>query len=189
MQLERIEGWGIPLVCMAAAAIGIYAQHQRLAGAQVELQKAQSAAISTSMNRVDITKNVGEPRVAISSEGPNEQAMFLADLRQKAVDAGVRLRSWAGVEQENNGSATEGEKNLTPGLIPIASELTIEGPYKAVRDFIAALEPAQPLYIFSNMTWRRTEIGTELKVTITRYVAERPATDATSNGVPGATRT
>jgi hypothetical protein len=123
-----------------------------------------------------------------------EETLFLTDIRQRAAASGVSIVSWtsnASPADPKRSNARPGE-NLpiapaTPGdelsdITQVVSNLSLSGTYRSLRTFLGGLASSDRLFTVGNVNWSRTDKGTQLTVTLTRYVQPaNPAAMATAD--------
>jgi hypothetical protein len=175
--VSKILGWVLPIGCVLIAGAVLFFQHKRLDEAQVQLRSAEDAAIKAAMERDSALRDGQDLRFAAAEKTPIEESQFLNDLRVRAAASGVKLLRWnsRAIEfgGESNSSTTTEEKekqDKLKGIIKIASDLTLAGPYANARRFVGGLTSSERLYTLGNVRWARTEKGTELLLTISRYI-------------------
>lgn len=102
---------------------------------------------------------------------PDEQAAFLTQLRVNAQNANVKL-----VQYTNMGVVVPPKQENAPPTIfrPVASNLTVQGPYMGTRAFAFSLLRANRLMNMNNVNWKRDSDGatTTLSFTLIRYVTD-----------------
>lgn len=161
-----------PIVCLALGVWLVWSQYRRSVALEddlarvrknVEFQKSMIAEIGSQPLAAK------EPSLTMSDA---EQATFLEGLRKIAGDSGVVLTKWSNVAAP----APDPEGKVAPlpdGVIPVLSNLEVNGPYASVRSFLYEIGKAPRLLNFSAVKWRRkdTDDTTTLSLTITRYVS------------------
>jgi hypothetical protein len=174
---------------MLVAAGALYVQFGKMKQAQDERDRAMQETQSAMVAKEAADSQPKEARYAAADRLPGEEALFLNDLRMKAMADGVQIVSWTAKGTDYKGGAapapgTAGATNDDPalkGLTKISSDLKLIGPYGPMRKFVDDMTRSDRLFTLSNATWSRGEAGsgmTTLTVTLGRYVA--PAAENTA---------
>lgn len=186
---SRIIGWIIPCLCIGAAGGVIFTQHRSLQESETNLRLAQQSVAEATAAREALEKNGQEFRFAAATQSPYEEAAFLNEIRQRAISSGIQISRWdsrnrnLGTDDAEASEDPEEQKRLEKlkGITRISSDLTLVGPYNGVRKFLGETTASERLFTLSNAKWsRRDEGGTELLVTISRYVEPPQAETAIS---------
>jgi Tfp pilus assembly protein PilO len=173
-QLVRLRLLAVlaPIVCLALGVWLVWSQRQRSVTLEqdlarvrknVEFQKSMIAEIGSQPLAAK------EPSLTMSDA---EQATFLEGLRKIAGDSGVVLTKWTNVAAPAPDPNSKAEP-LPDGVLPVLSNLEVNGPYASIRSFLYEIGRAPRLLNFSAVKWRRkdTDDTTTLSLTITRYVS------------------
>lgn len=188
MAFPRVLGWMIPGICMAGAVLVTYRQSQSLTEAQREREAAIGEVVAANKLRESLLSLGKERRYAAVVGDESEQTQFLGDLKARAAQNGVVIKSWSTqvdalgkpAELSTSGTVSDGEKDeLLTGLIRIRSNLTVAGQFSNIQVFLRELIQSDRLFTLSNVNWTRVSDETNLAVTISRYV-----TDAKGVGQP-----
>ncbi len=183
----RILGWLAPTLCIGVAASIAFVQHRSLQEAQGSLQLAQAAVQEATAAKEQLDAAGDETRYAAAGMGPYEESAFLNDLRSRAAACQVEIRRWDsrfrsfGSETNDETKDPEEEKRQEKlkGITRISSDLTLAGSYSGVRKFLGGMVASPRLFTLSNVKWSRQDTGgTELLVTVSRYVEPAKASDA-----------
>jgi len=176
--VSKILGWALPIGCVLIAGAVLFFQHKRLDEAQGQLRKAEDSAIQAAIERDKALRDGQDLRFAAAEKTSLEESQFLNDLRIRAASSGVKLLRWNsraiefGGETSSSDTPEEKEKQeKLKGIIKIASDLTLQGPYANARRFVGGITASERLYTLGNVRWARSEEGgTELLLTISRYI-------------------
>jgi len=192
MDNKRLIGWAVPCLCIAAAGGVVFTKHGQLQQAETQLRVAQEKVEEATKAREALERNGAEVRFAAATQSPYEEASFLNEIRQRAVSCGVVISRWDSRNRSFGDSAEEAptdpeeQKRLEKlkGITRISSDLTLIGPYSGIRKFLGETTAQERLYTLSNAKWsRKDEGGTELLVTVSRYV-EPPQPEAAITFTP-----
>jgi hypothetical protein len=196
MDNKRLIGWVVPCLCIAGAGAVVFTQHRKLQEAETQLRLAQAKVEEATKAREALERNSAEVRFAAATQSPYEEAAFLNEIRQRAIRCGVVISRWDSRNRAFGDSAEE-QASTDPkelerqeklkGITRISSDLTLIGPYSGIRKFLGETTAQERLYTLSNARWRRRdEGGTELLVTVSRYV-EPPQPEAAVTFTPETT--
>lgn len=192
----RLKGWLLPGISIAIAAIAIFNRHsaftalsQREVVARHELEEAQAAKKKMEEQPVD-------GRYAAEERSPTEETKFLDELRNRAKAAGVTIVRWSSHTSTYDKNKAGGppsptqakDEEAVKGLTKVSCDLAVSGAYPALRRFVAGLSTSPRLYTLSNVDWNRSDTGSELAMTLGRYLAPAapptdPSTNSTSHGI------
>lgn len=191
----RIFGWVVPGICLAGAAGVLFNRHQTLAAELQALDNANRAVQLAGSERAAIEIRPTARRYAAAEQNKMEETLFLTDIRQRAAASGVSIVSWTSQTSPadpKRANARPGEnvpiEPAKPGdelsdITQVISNLTLSGTYRALRTFLGGLASSDRLFTVGNVNWTRKDKGTELTVTLTRYVQPpNPNSVATDNG-------
>ncbi|HEY0866627.1 MAG TPA: hypothetical protein VGE01_04590 [Fimbriimonas sp.] len=182
-QLLRILGWAIPVICMAGGSYATYSQYSRLqtakesqAAAELDRKRAEDALTLARKQVEEAGRYAAEPSTDF------EGTLFLNDLRLRAQKAGVQIASWKTTTAPASAGAGSDEKRakLLEGIDRVSSELVLDGSYQAGRAFVEDLTRTERLYTINSARWNRgAEGGTQLTITVSRYVMKPSASTPT----------
>lgn len=191
----RIFGWVVPGICLAGAAGVLFNRHQTLSAELKALDNANQAVQLAGAERAAIEVQPSSRRYAAAEQNKMEETLFLTDIRQRAAASGVTIVSWtsqASPADPKRASARPGEvipvEPAKPGdelsdITQVVSNLALSGSYRALRTFLGGLASSDRLFTVGNVNWTRTDKGTQLTVTLTRYVQPpNPNSVATEDG-------
>jgi Tfp pilus assembly protein PilO len=174
----------IPVICAVAFGMVCFSQYKQRDLAQADMAQQQKNV--DSLNHImDMVK--AEPLMSkhLAAEAtPDEQASFLTQLRVDAQGAGVKL-----VQYMNQGQLMPQhpeDQNQSQSIYrPVASTLTVQGPYDGVRAFAYSLLRADRLMNMNGVSWKRDPDAksTTLSFTLIRYVTD-PVTTVQTTRVP-----
>lgn len=190
MKLSRVRlaAWAVPIVSFALTT-ALFIDRQTAFVASVRRTRALESELSEAYAKQDTMDDLKKAtRFACAKRSPKEEPVFFAGLRRHAALADVtivRLRSQAetlGDDKESNGgppaSATpagkETPETVVKGVTRVGCQLVLDGSYPALRRFLQGLWKSDRLYTMSDVTWNRAPNGTEMTLTLNRYLA--PAT-------------
>jgi len=183
VRLTSIIGVVVPLACAIVLGLLCMQQRQRLQDDQKDQVAQQQTVDSLNLmkNNVDIEPLTSKKIAAINTA--DEQAEFLTQLRLNAQNSGVKLVQYMNMgtpapRPDANGQLPQPSQN---DFRPVASTLTVQGPYNGVRAFAYALLRSNRLMNMNGVTWKRDteKTTTTLSFTLIRYVTE-PFTSATT---------
>jgi hypothetical protein len=171
LDLNRVLGWALPLVCMAVAAVLIIRQNSALQEANGKLLDAQRAETMAAAAKDLADKQSGKMRFAAAPATQNEESKFLDGLKIHAAAAGVKITRWNSRAGSTTAPAEAAEADpALHGITKRSGDLTLNGSFEAIRSFLVGMSQTNRLYTFSDMRWSRNEKGLELTTTISRYV-------------------
>jgi hypothetical protein len=189
----------MPAVSIGLATMVTLNQHRALEGEKVKLQLAQTAVQEAAAARDQIEKAGDETRYAATAMGPFEESAFLTDIRSRAQNCGVQIRRWDShskafgstpKEEESKDPEEQKREEKLKGIVRISSDLTIAGPYSGVRKFLGGMIASPRLFTLGNVKWTRSESGgTELVVSVSRYVQPAEASETVASLDPASTGT
>ncbi|MGI8922729.1 MAG: hypothetical protein ACR2HJ_01590 [Fimbriimonadales bacterium] len=171
----RIATLALPLVAVIASAVVIGTQVTRLRA--LENQKViadKNLGFLEDLIRQDQAQPLGDKVPAIPNN-PDEQELFLNELRQRAGASHVQVIRWANTSAKR---AKDKDKNKKlSDITPIASAIEVAGEYSKVRSFMYSLLRSSRLLNVSDLTWQRGSQypTTRLMFTLTRYVTKPQA--------------
>lgn len=180
-----IFGVTIPLACAIIFGMMCYTQKKDrdLAKAD-EVQQLQNVQALRHMLATVTIEPLMSKKPAFEAT-PDEQAQFLTQLRTDAQGAGVKLVQYMNMGQVLPARSND-PKNAQPqsDFRPVASTLTVQGPYQGVRAFAFSLLRADRLMNMNGVSWKRDADGrtTTLSFTLIRYVTV-PTTRVTTKTV------
>lgn len=164
----------IPLIAAVAMAMICMAQMSRRDNdvAQQEQENMQVNALQNMLNQASSLPLVNKE---IALEGtPDEQAAFLTFLRVNAQASDVKLTQYLnmGLVLPPSNPANNQPAQPIDAYRPVASTLTVQGPYTGVRAFAYSLLRANRLLNMNGVTWKRdaSNATTTLSFTLIRYV-------------------
>jgi Tfp pilus assembly protein PilO len=187
-QIGTIIAMVIPIACAIVLGLMSLGQYKRSQLAvQNEQQQQQSVnSLQRMMQTVDIDPLMDKKYALYATA--DEQAQFLTQLRINAQGAGVKLTQYTNMGEvlpprPQNGQPAQERSTYRP----VASTLTVQGPYDGVRNFAYSLLRSDRLINMNGVTWKRDSGGTTstLSFTLIRYVMD-PETTATTTAA-GAT--
>lgn len=170
--IRTIIGVSVPFAVAVVLGTMCYSQYQARQMAQLD-EAQQQKNVNSLQYELDTYKVEPLTSKHISAEATaDEQAAFLTQLRLDAQGAGVKLTQYLNMGQvlppRNDG------KDFAPPNQnrPVASTLTVQGPYDGVRAFAYSLLRAPRLMNMQGVTWKRdvTADTTTLSFTLIRYV-------------------
>jgi hypothetical protein len=170
----------VPLVCLILSGAVVFYEwrrNQQLADDRLQVEK-QIAFHEKLMGQ--ITQMPQPSRMPTVEMTENEQPSFLNSLRLSADAYQVRLVRWSNAVPVPGagGSADDPARKIMPaGVIPIASQVELQGRYEQVRQFLYELMRSPRLLNISDIRWSRGEPwpNTRLTFTLTRYVTQGPS--------------
>ncbi len=177
----------IPLVAAVAMGMICMAQMTRRDNnlAQQEQANMQVNALQNMLNEASATPLVNK-EIALE-DTPDEQAAFLTFLRVNAQSSNVKLTQYMnmGIVMPPPNAANNQTAQPADAYRPVASTLTVQGPYPGVRAFAYSLLRANRLMNMNGVTWKRDTATdtTTLSFTLIRYVTT-PTTQVVTTTVP-----
>ena len=178
----RIFGWGVPILCMTIAFYTIFTQNSAFNTASNARDQANRDLEAAAQDK-NATMNLPRlPKYAADPDIPEEEPKFMAYLRTRALANNVNLDNWSiqALEYGKDRSSSNPDPKinaLLKGIKKISTTLTLSGPYTGLRALIGELESSNRLITLSNVTWKRTNGGNVLVLTVGRYI--QPQTPAT----------
>jgi Tfp pilus assembly protein PilO len=179
MDVYRIFGWLIPGLCMAAV-VGVWLrQSNALSEADAERDAAVQAVQQAKVDKEAVLAQGQDQRYAAEESSELEQAQFLSDLRSRVARNGATITNWTTQKTvygtNPNTSIPEEERKkqetLLKGITRVSSTLTLSGSYGSIQSFLSDLSNSDRLFTLSQATWTRSPQGTNLVVTVSRYLA------------------
>jgi len=172
----RMLGWAIPILCMAAAGWILFKENQAFVAADYARNQAHRDN-EEKAKELEVYKNLPpEVRYAAVDDVPEEETTFLTFLRTRTTADNVTFKNWFSQTIEYGKDKQAAPKDpkvaeLLKGLRKITGALTFTGAYQDIRKLVGELEESNRLYTQNNITWTATKDGTQLAMTISRYVA------------------
>ncbi|HWD38203.1 MAG TPA: hypothetical protein VG944_05090 [Fimbriimonas sp.] len=190
--LYRLFGWLIPIAVLLGAGVVIYQQSQALQQAELRHSNATADLQHATEQKAMVLALPQAVRYAATGAGPSEETAFLDDLRLKAHETGTTISSWT--SKTSNYTTNTSPVVLSPkemavlkDMTRITCDLTVKGPYPALRHFVSRLTDTDRLFNVANINWKRTDAGTELNMSLVRYVGSAAATNTASAARPAGT--
>jgi hypothetical protein len=176
----------IPLACAIIFGLMCYSQYRDrdLARAAEAQQKSQVDALIRQRETISTQQLTTKHLAALST--PDEQAQFLTQLRMNAQSANIKLVEYRNMGQVMARRQDPNQRNASQSIYrPVASALTVQGPYQGVRAFAYSLLRSDRLMNMNGVSWKRDPDGrtTTLSFTLTRYVTD-PSTSVETKTVP-----
>jgi hypothetical protein len=174
--LYRLFGLVLPLIALAIAGTVAASQYFRLRSLEDEQARTER---SLEFVRKLITEMQTQPhieKVAAVAKSPDEQAVFLDQLRQYALEKGVDLSRWANVHSVPQPGSGGTEMKAPTGPEPVVSTIEVSGEFENVRAFLYTIVRAPRLLNLTNLRWTRQDGDkpnvTRVSFTLTRYVSK-----------------
>jgi type IV secretory pathway VirB10-like protein len=177
----RIATVALPIVALIVGAIAIGSQMMRLRNAERQQTLAdKNVKFLEDLIRQDQAQPLGDKIPALANN-PNEQQLFLDELRQRALTSHVQVVRWSNKPAKQSKDKDKNAKQAELGITPLASAVEVAGEYNQVRSFMYSLLRSPRLLNVSELTWLRDQYPTtRLMFTLTRYVTKP---QAVTNGV------
>lgn len=184
--LSAIIGVTIPLACAIVFGMMCFSQYKQrgLAEADAAQQKKIVRDLEHMKETIDVEPLMDKHLAAFDT--PDEQAQFLTQLRMNAQSAGIKLLQYTNMGQVMQNRRNQSQKQEKPSNFrPVASTLSVQGPYPGVRAFAYSLLRADRLMNMNGVTWKRDSDGrtTTLSFTLIRYVTD-PTTSVDIKTMP-----
>jgi hypothetical protein len=187
----RIGAWLLSCLCLATSMGFIAARHSAFSEAAKKDSSADEELQRAREEQDAVRKQPPEQRFAEAPRVPDEETKFITDLRKRAQAAGAMIVRWNShattyeTPKEGGPPAESGpDRKLLVGITRIDCDLGLDGPYRALRTFIAGLSESDRLFTMKHVDWNRTETGSELSMTVSRYIAPAPPkADTKQNGI------
>ena len=172
----RLLGWAIPILCMAVACWILFKEHQDFIASDMARNQANRDLEVAAKENQAISEQPPGRRYAAVDDLPEEEIAFLTYLRTRCAANNVNFKSWSSqtvVYGKDKEVTSKDEKTaaLLKGIRKISASLTLAGPYANIRKLIGEMELSDRLYTLTNLTWSTTKEGTQLGMTVSRYVA------------------
>jgi len=177
----RIAGWLLSGLCLAVAAGLILNRNAALGAAGRAEARAASDLESARADEKAATARPKDDHFTCAPRTTNEETAFLLELRRRAHLCGVSITRWNSHATEyhrKDGEPADAAKDAVEGVTKINCELVLAGSYPALRAFLTDLGGADRLFTVSHVDWSRTDAGSELSMSLGRYVAPKTATGA-----------
>lgn len=179
----------VPLVAAVVVVLMCMSQMKRrdLAEDQETAARSRVNSLQTMLDEANATPLVNKD-IALANT-PDEQAAFLTQLRVNAQASNVKLTQYMnmGPVMPANAANNPNAQTNQPAnsYTPVASTLTVQGPYLGVRAFAYSLLRANRLMNMNGVTWKRDSNTdtTTLSFTLIRYVTN-PTTQVVTTTVP-----
>ena len=181
MDLYRVFGWLIPGLCMAGAATMGIRQNANLNEAQGQRDAAILEVQTAKSEKAVVDAQGTDQRYAAAKSTDLEQTRFLSDLRNRVTRYGATITNWTtqaaeygkapAVDPATGKAADPKEGELLTDVVRVSSTLTLSGSYSSIQGFLRDLTFSDRLFTLGRVTWTRTKEGTNLIVTVSRYVA------------------
>ena len=186
--LGLLLGVLIPLACAIILGVMCFSQYKErdLAEADRDQQQKNVDALNHIMDMVRAEPLMSKHIAA--EDTPDEQAAFLTQLRLNAQGAGVKLVQYQNMGHVLAARPDPNQKNQPQSIYrPVASTLTVQGPYDGVRGFAYSLLRSDRLMNMNGVSWKRDADArtTTLSFTLIRYVTDTMTTVETTK-VPAA---
>ncbi len=179
--IYRFLGWVIPILFIAVAGWVFMTESREFAAASLARQNS-NAAREEAAKELDKDKHLpAEARYAAVDDTQEEETAFLTYLRTRAAADHVGLENWSSQTLEYGKDKLNVQMDLQTtmllkGIRKISGALTLTGTYESIRALVGELESSPRLYTISNINWSVSKSGTQLAMTISRYVG--PAKEA-----------
>ena len=172
----------IPLACLIIVGMMCFSQYRQrdLAEADLTQQQANVDGLRHALDEATIEPLISKHIAADATA--DEQAAFLTQLRVNAQGAGVKLVQYMNMGQILAKPDADQPNGASQSIFrPVASTLTVQGPYDGVRAFAYSLLRADRLMNMNGVSWKRDPDGnsTTLSFTLIRYVTD-PVTTVTT---------
>jgi hypothetical protein len=154
------------------AAVGLYFQSTRLESANAQLVMARKNLEFANNERRMAQEAQSETRFGALEGSSAEELVFVDNLRKLAQQYGLNLKSISGsmlTSLDRPLASAEDQKKLR-GLNEVSTNLTIAGPYMSQRSFLRAVTSEDRLCNVKAVRWDRTKEGSDLSVTLARYI-------------------
>jgi hypothetical protein len=174
----RTLQWLLPSIGIAIALIGLLIQRQRLEHVTAELSNAQKEVATAASGRKAAEAAESDMRYAAADPSSAEELRFMDRIRKQAQARGLEITSIGGSlvgKLERPLQSAEDRKKLE-GIQEIATTLSLTGPYLSLRGFLQDVTIENRLCNIKGIRWERTESGSELSVTLARYIKASAAT-------------
>jgi len=165
----------VPILCMAIAFYVILSQNSAFQAASAARDQANRDIEAAAQDKNATMNLPREPQYAAEPDVPEEEPKFMAYLRTRALANNVNLDNWTiqALEYGKDRSSSNPDpkiNELLKGIKKISTTLSLSGPYTGLRTLIGELESSNRLITLSNVTWKRTNGGNVLVLTVGRYI-------------------
>lgn len=154
--------------------------HRDMARKAEDEQQKNVNALLTMRQEIQTTALTGKDIAAVNT--PDEQAFFLTQLRVNAASANIKLVQYTNMGMVLPPPSNDPNNPQQHSIYhPVASTLTVQGPYLGVRAFAYSLLHSNRLMNMNGVTWKRDSDTrtTTLSFTLIRYVKD-PETQVTT---------
>jgi hypothetical protein len=172
----RTLGWVVPLACMAVSAYVLFTQRNNFLEASMAQNLANRDVVEAQKEKQKYENMPMEKRFAAVDDVPEEETAFLTYLRTRSISDDVTFDRWLTqsiVYGKDKVGAAKDERTtaLLKGISRISSTVTLTGKYANIRKLVGELESSDRLYSLNNLNWVSSKFGTNLTMTVSRYVA------------------
>jgi hypothetical protein len=166
----------VPGFCLLVSAVLIVSRHSAFTAA-ARAESRLAADLQTAQEEAEAAKRITrEARVTCVPRTPGEETAFLLDMRHRAQACGVSIVRWT--SRSTDYAPKEGETPTTDqkavlGVTKVSCDIGLAGSYPALRALLTDLGQSDRLLTLSRIEWGRTEKGSELSMSLSRYLAPK----------------
>jgi hypothetical protein len=183
MDVYRILGWLVPSLCILGSARVIYNCNQEFRAATADQLRVHTDLQLAQATKAGVDRQPAGSQFAAATMNPMEETLFLNDLRNRARTTGAIIAKWTSKATIYTDTPTLAydatTARLLNGITKVDCDLTLTGDYHSVRTLIQGLLGSHRLFTIDNAAWTRADSGTQLTLSLGRYVSP-PAKNATT---------
>ncbi len=173
----RLFGWLASGLCLAISAGLIVSRHAALVAATAEESHAGADLAKASEAEAAVAHKANDRSFTCAPRATSEETAFITDLRRRARQCGVSISRWSShaTEYTNKDGAADPDKKALEGVTKVNCDLALTGSFASLRAFLADVWSSDRLLNVSHVDWSRAETGSELSLSLGRYLAPSTA--------------
>lgn len=168
----RLFGWLSSGLCLAIAATLIVSRHGAMMAASAEENRAGAELAQARDAESAATRKPKDRSFTCAPRSTSEETEFLTDLRRRAHTCGVSISRWSShaTDYTNKDGSADPDKKALEGVTKVSCDLALTGSYASLRAFLADVWSSDRLLNVSHVDWSRTDAGSELSLSLGRYL-------------------
>ncbi len=169
---SRNIGLAAPVVCALLAFAGLFLQNRRMDQVSAELTTVQGEAAKAAEKRKAAEAAQSDLRYAASDSSSAEDLRFMDNLRKQAQARGLEITSIGAslIGKLERPDQSPADMKMLDGVQEVATTVTLVGPYLGLRGFLQDVTAHNRLCNIKSLRWERTAVGSEMSVTLARYI-------------------
>ncbi|MEZ0324899.1 MAG: hypothetical protein ACAH95_03265, partial [Fimbriimonas sp.] len=107
-----------------------------------------------------------------------EELRFMDRVRKQSQARGLEIKAIGSSligKLERPNQSPEDQRRLE-GIQEVSTSVTLTGPYLSLRGFLVDITSQSRLCNIKGLRWERTDAGSEMSVTLARYIRAAPGT-------------